>query len=155
MISELTVLLTAAAPISELRGAIPLALEVYKFSLAKTWALALFGNFLPVPVILYCLGPIEKFFRRNKKMDGLFSWIYARTQKNFSGGYEKWGELALMIFVAIPLPVTGAWSGALAAHLFGIPKKKAAIFIFLGIVIAAIAVTLIDLGIAGGLKFLL
>ena len=150
--NELTTILVAAAPISELRGAIPLALEVFHFSILKTLILAWIGNFLPVPFILYLLGPIEKFLRRYKIFDRFFDWLFHRTKHRFEGKYLKWGELALVLFVAIPLPVTGAWTGSVAAYLFGIPKKRAIFFVFLRILIASLVVTALDLGIVNGIK---
>jgi len=154
MANELMVLLTAMAPISELRGAIPLGLEVLNFSISKTLFLAILGNFLPVPILIYLLEPAEKFLRRNKRFNAFFDWLYKRTRHKFEGNYLKWGELALAVFVGIPLPATGAWSGVAAAHIFGIPKKRAMIFIFFGILLAAAIVTILDLGIAGWLKLL-
>ena len=152
MINELTTILVAAAPISELRGAIPLALEVFDFSILKTFILVWIGNFLPVPIILFLLGPVEKFLRRYSFFNKFFEWLYKRTRHKFEGKYLKWGELALVLFVAVPLPATGAWTGSLAAYLFGIPRRYAIISIFLGILIASIIVTLLDLGIVSGLK---
>ncbi|MFC1612365.1 COG2426 family protein [Patescibacteria group bacterium] len=153
MLNELTTILVAAAPVSELRGAIPLALEVFEFSVLKTLVLAWIGNFLPVPIILYFLGPIEKIFRKISFFDKFFVWLYRRTRHKFEGKYLKWGNLALVLFVAIPLPITGAWTGSVAAYLFGIPRRYAIPLILLGIFIASVIVTLLDLGITNGLKF--
>lgn len=153
MINELTTILVAAAPVSELRGAIPIALEVFNFSILKTLILVWVGNFLPVPIILYLLGPVEKLLRKYKFFNRFFIWLYKRTHHKFEGKYLKWGNFALVLFVAIPLPVTGAWTGTLASYLFEIPKKYAIPLIFLGILIASVIVTLLDLGIVNGLRF--
>lgn len=141
MQNEIITILVAASPISELRGAIPLAVKVFNFSFYKTIPLVLLGNFLPVPVILYFLSPAEKFFRRFKFLSRFFDWLYKRTRHKFEGKYLKWGEIALLFFVAIPLPITGAWTASLASYLFGIPKKQSMIFIFLGIIVASIIVS--------------
>ena len=154
MINELTTILVASAPISELRGAIPLALEIFKFSIFKTLLLVWIGNFLPVPAILFLLGPVERFLRKYKFFNKFFDWLYKRTRHKFEGKYLKWGELALILFVAIPLPITGAWTGSVASYIFGIPKRHAIPLIFLGILIASIVVVLLDLGIVNGLKLL-
>lgn len=152
-INELTTILVASAPISELRGSIPLALEVFKFSIPKALLLSLIGNFLPVPIILSIFEPVEKMSRKYLSFTNrFFDWIYKRTRHKFEGDYLKWGELALIIFVAIPLPVTGAWTGSLAAYIFGIPKKKSILFIFIGILIASIIVTLLDLFVSNSIK---
>jgi len=152
MPNELTTILVAAAPISELRGAIPLALEVFDFGVLKTLILVWIGNFLPVPIIIYLIGPAEKILRKYSFFDKFFNWLFKRTRHKFEGKYLKWGELALVLFVAIPLPVTGAWTGSLASYLFGIPKKNAVFLIMIGIFIASIIVTLLDLGVVNGLK---
>jgi len=153
MINELTTLLVASAPVSELRGSIPLALEVFKFSIPKALILSWIGNFLPVPIILTLFGPIEKVCRKYLPFTNkFFDWIYKRTRHKFEGDYLKWGEIALMLFVAVPLPVTGAWTGSLAAYIFGIPKKKSMLFIFLGILIASIIVTLLDIFVSNGIR---
>lgn len=154
LFNELTVLVVAAAPISELRGAIPLALEVFDFSILKTLVLVWIGNFLPVPIILFLLGPIEKFLRKYRFFDKFFVWLYKRTHHKFSDKYLKWGELALVLFVAIPLPITGAWTGTLAAYLFEIPRRYAIPLIFLGILIASIIVTILTFGVANSISFL-
>ena len=83
----------------------------------------------------------SKFFNR------FFTYLFERTRKKHNGKFEKWGALALITFVAIPLPVTGGWSGALAAFVFGIPFKKALPLIFLGVIIAGAIVTGLSLGV--------
>lgn len=145
---ELTVFLVSATPIFELRGAIPLALGFYNFGLVKTLVITLLGNFLPAIILLWFLGPtsnylIKKFSRAQK----FFDWLFARTRQKFIRQHELLGEIALLIFVAIPLPMTGVWTGSVAAFLFGIPKKKALIFIALGEIIAGLIVTATTLGI--------
>ena len=76
-----------------------------------------------------------------------FNWFCPRPRHKFTGKYQRWGELALVIFVAIPLPMTGAWTGSVAAFIFGIPKKRSLTLISLGIMIAGVIVTLATLGI--------
>ena len=81
------------------------------------------------------------FFRR------IFDWLFERTRKKFYNKHEKYGDLALVLFVGVPLPTTGVWTGAVAAWLFGVKPKKAFALISLGVSISATIVTLITLGI--------
>ncbi|MEJ2494639.1 MAG: small multi-drug export protein, partial [Ignavibacteriaceae bacterium] len=83
---------------------------------------------------------------KSKLMNKFLTWLFERTRKKTKDKIEKYGDLALIIFVAIPLPNTGAWTGALAAWLFGIPFKKAVPNIFYGVLIAGAVVTLITTG---------
>jgi uncharacterized membrane protein len=137
----LWIVILAMIPISELRGAIPLALGIYKLNLYTAIPVIIAANFLPVPFILKFLRPAEIFLRRWKFWNNLMDRIFERTRKKTKKSIEKWESLALIIFVAIPLPVTGAWTGSLAAYLFGLDFKKSLIYIFIGIVIAGIIVT--------------
>jgi len=147
---EILTFFVAASPISELRGAIPLAIGIYGFGIIKAFIIAISGNILPAVIILWTLGPISGFLIKKIPItERFFDWLFARTRHKFSGDYEKLGELALLIFVAIPLPMTGAWTGSVAAFLFGIPKKKSLIFISLGIILAGLIVTATTLGITG------
>ena len=139
MMLWLKIFLIAALPISELRGAIP-------YGLAKgvpiwiVWVLAVAGNMLPVPFILIFLHPIEKFLRRWRFWGRLLDKIFEYTRRKTKKSIEKWESLALIIFVAIPLPVTGAWTGSLAAYLFGLDFKKSMACIFIGVIMASIIV---------------
>lgn len=140
--------LAAAAPISELRGAIPLALGVYHLPIATTLVLAITGNMFPVFFILWFLDPVQLWLSQNFKIfDRLFSWLFNWTRKRHAKKFEVYKELALVILVAIPLPMTGAWTGSLAAFVFGIPYKKALPLIFLGVLIAGAIVTLASIGV--------
>lgn len=138
----------AMLPISEVRGAIPLAMGFYKMSAAAAFFWSVLGNIFIAAILVYFLDPLHKFLAgKFNSVDKIFNWLFKRTRKNFGSKYEIWGNLALMIFVAIPLPMTGAWSGALAAWLFGIRRGAALFYISLGVIIAAGIVTLATLGI--------
>ncbi len=143
----LLVLLVAALPVSELRGAIPLAIGVYGFDPLSAYLLGVAGNLLPVPVLLKLLGPATDLLRRSAVLDRLVSWLFARTRRRHSAQIERFGVVALVLFVAIPLPATGAWTGVLIAHLFGIPFRYAFPLIALGVGIAGLLVTLATLGV--------
>ena len=145
--AELIVFLLGATPVSELRGAIPLALGVYGLSPVMAFVLSTAGNILAGAIVIWLLGPISGFLiTRFNFADKFFAWLFARTRHKFAGKYELWGELALIIFVAIPLPMTGAWTGAVASFLFGIPKKRALALIGAGVIIAGLIVLSASLG---------
>lgn len=134
-------------PLTELRGAIPIGIGLYHLDPVLVLVVAFLGNIIPVILILLLLDPITKWLRvRSKLLDKFFSWLFAHTYKKHSAKFERWGSLALLFFVAIPLPVTGGWTGALLAYLFGIKLKHALPNILIGILIAGGIVTLVTLG---------
>jgi len=147
---EIATMLVAMLPVGELRGAIPFALAVYDMPFWKVFLFAVIGNMVPVIFILWLLDPVSKFLmERSKIMNRLFTWLFEKTRKKHSEKFKKWEELALITFVAIPLPVTGGWSGSVAAFVFGVPFKKALPLIFIGILISAGIVSLLSLGVVG------
>lgn len=138
----------AMLPVTELRASIPLAISIYGLSwqTALTWSLL--GNIFITIVLMFFLDPVARFLRKYIMiLDRLFAWLFARTRHKHSKMFEIWGSIALVIFVAVPLPGTGAWSGCLAAFVFGIKSKKAIPLISLGLLIAGIAVTVLTVGI--------
>lgn len=145
---EAAVFVTAMLPILELRGAIPLGLIHYDMPVAEVYAIALAGNFVPVIPLLFLLEPVSNFLRRNRLFDRFFTWLFARTRRR-GKLIERYEAIGLTLFVAIPLPVTGAWTGAIAAYIFGIQRRYAAICILGGIVIAGVVVTLASKGVIG------
>ena len=132
-------------PISELRGAIPYGLSQH-LSLPGVLAIAIIGNFIPViPVYLGIQKVAQYLSGRYLWAKRFFDWLFARTRRK-AKGIEYSEFFGLAIFVGIPLPMTGAWTGAIAASLLGIPWKRAVLSIFLGILIAATVVTTVCLG---------
>ena len=147
---ELATFIISMLPISELRGAIPVAIGIYNLNPIEAYFLAVVGNIIPVVFILKYIDPISKYLMsKSKFFHKFFSYLFEHTRKKHTRKFEKWGALALITFVAIPLPVTGGWSGALAAFVFGVPFKKALLLIFLGVMIAGVIVTGLSLGIWG------
>jgi len=145
---QIITILVGAAPISELRGAIPLAIGVYHMPAWSAFFWAVLGNIIPIIFVLWLLESISDYLsRRFIFFNRFFTWLFERTRKKHIRRFEIWGSLALVIFVAIPLPMTGGWSGAVAAFVFGIPYKKALPLICLGIVIAGVIVTLVSVGV--------
>lgn len=144
----LKTLIMAMLPIGELRVALPLALTHYNLSLPLAFILSVVGNMIPIIFIVFFLEPASKFLSdHNKFARWFFRWLFERTRRKHSKKFETLEEIALVTFVAIPLPMTGAWSGAVAAFVFGIPPKKSLPLIFLGVIGAGIIVTIVTKGI--------
>jgi len=142
---EIAVVVLGALPVSELRGAIPLALSM-GFSPLKAYLLAFTGNLLPVIPLLFLLQPISDRLRHIKIFERFFNWLFERTRKKASL-IEKFEALGLILFVAIPLPITGAWTGCVAATLFKIRFRYAFLSIVVGVIIAGLIV--LGLSLAG------
>ena len=142
----LATLLLSSLPVTELRGSIPIAILQYQMNPAEAYILAVIGNMIPVIPLLLYLEPVSNYLRRFKSWDRFFNWLFSRTHRNHSATFEKYGTLGLAIFVAIPLPATGAWSGCAAAFVFGIRFRHALMAITAGVLIAGIVVTAVTLG---------
>ncbi|MDF1598025.1 MAG: small multi-drug export protein [Acidimicrobiia bacterium] len=140
----LAVVLLAALPITELRLAIPFARGVLEWSVVPAFFWSVLGNLLPVPFILWLLGPVTAWAEKH------WSWLhrfleklFAHTRRRHTTRFDRLRDLALIAFVAIPLPITGAWSGSLAAFVFGVQRRKALALIALGVMIAGVVVSIL------------
>ena len=140
----LAVLGLAASPISELRGAIPLAIGTFDFTWYYACIIAVIGNLLPVPFILLFLNTATRILSRVSLFDKFLSWLFARTRKR-GELIEKYERIGLVLFVAIPLPITGAWTGSIAAVLLGMKFPRALLSICIGVLIAGVIVTCLTL----------
>ncbi|MFH0918136.1 MAG: small multi-drug export protein [Candidatus Omnitrophota bacterium] len=136
---DYVVIIVGALPISELRGAIPLALS-FGMPLVKAFWLSVLGNCLIVAPALFLFEPVTKILRKFKIWARFFDWVFERTKKN-SDSIQKYEALGLAIFVAIPLPMTGAWSGVIAASLFKIRFRYAFLAIIAGVICAGLIVS--------------
>jgi uncharacterized membrane protein len=141
----LSVLLVSAMPFSELRGAIPLALY-FGFSPAEAYLLSVLGNILPVPFLLLFLDYLVRIATKVELLARVYRRVVERVERR-KGVVERYGYLGLTIFVAIPLPVTGAWTGTLLAFLLQLNRVKAFLFISAGVCIAGVVVLLASIGI--------
>ncbi|MGE5197415.1 MAG: COG2426 family protein, partial [Deltaproteobacteria bacterium] len=128
-----------ALPISELRGAIPLALS-FQMSLAKAFWLSVLGNFIIIIPALFLLEPVSNRLRKFKLWSRFFDWVFERTRQK-ADVIQKYEALGLAIFVAVPLPLTGAWSGVIAASLFKIRFRYAFLAITAGVIAAGLIVS--------------
>lgn len=142
---EIIVILIAMLPVAELRLSIPLAImkEPYGFGLDPVTAfyLSVVGNMIPVIPLLLYLEPVSNFLRRWKIWDIFFTWLFERTHRKHNASFERYGSIGLAIFVGIPLPATGAWTGCAAAFIFGFKFKNAFLAILAGVIIAGAVVT--------------
>ena len=109
-------------------------------SLGWTWwdafPIAVLGNMLPIPFILLFFKFVEKFLRNYKFWTKILDWLFAKTRKRADSKIRRYEYIGLLFFVAIPLPFTGAWTGALIAYLFGLNFSKSLLTIFIGVLIA-------------------
>lgn len=149
--NELKIFILSMLPISELRGAIPLAMYL-RIPVLKGYFIAVAGNLVPVVPLLLFLSPVSVWLRRFPPWRQFFNWLFKRTE-NRAEVVQKYEALGLIIFVAIPLPVTGAWTGCVAASIFGIRFRYAFPAIIIGVLIAGVIVTLVSMAGRGFVKF--
>jgi len=142
MTAELITFLLAMTPVGELRLAIPVALSTYDLYWVTAYILSVLGNLVPVLFFLLFLEPVSSWLSANFSIfDKFFSWLFSRTRDRHEEKIKKYGYPGLVLVVAIPLPITGAWTGTLVAFLFGIKFKKAFPLIALGVLTAGGIVT--------------
>jgi uncharacterized membrane protein len=141
---ELCVLLCSMLPIIELRGAIPLGAGL-GLSWWQSFGLSVAGNLLPAPFLLLLWQAIMRLLRSFRWTTSVANWLEARALRSREKVENRafWG---LLIFVAIPLPGTGAWTGSLLASLTGIRFWKALLSIVLGVIAAGIIMVLVSYG---------
>ena len=133
---ELITFIISMFPIIELRGAVPVGVALGIESW-KLYIIAVLGNMLPIPFVLWLARPIINFCLNSRLFKKVGTWLQSKVDKN-ADKIVKYGTWGLMLFVAIPLPGTGAWTGALVAALLDLRIKKAVPSILLGVMIAGI-----------------
>ncbi len=144
---EIATVIIATTPIFELRGSLPVAMTVYNMNIPNAYFWSVVGNAIPVVIIMLLLDPVSTWLSKHFSFwNKFFIWLFERTRKRAKSKIEKYGHWGLFFLVAIPLPVTGGWTGAMAAFLFGIKRRKAIPVILLGIMAAGVIVTLITIG---------
>lgn len=143
---ELTVMLTAALPIIELRGAIPVGISL-GLSPIHAASIAFIGSLIPVPFILFTIRPIFNYLKTTKLFKNMVHKITEKSINNNSGKIQKYGVWGLILIVAIPLPGTGVWSGSLIAALMNMRFKWAFPAILVGNLIAGIFIMGLSTGV--------
>lgn len=145
----LIVFLISMVPLIELRGAIPYAVG-FNLPLLPSYIIAILGNMLPVPFIFFFARKILEWGKDKKFTKKFFTFCLEKGNKGGKKLQEKAGRnvyLALFLFVGIPLPGTGAWTGTLAASLLNLDFKKSVLAIMGGVVLAGIIMGLVSLGV--------
>lgn len=130
------VFVLALTPVIELRGAIPVGVGL-DLDWRLVYLISVIGNMIPVPFVILFIRPIIEYLARTKHFSGLAEKIRRRTMSK-SGKVTKYKMIGLLLFVAIPLPGTGAWTGAALAGFMDMRLKDAVPMIFLGVLIAGV-----------------
>ncbi len=144
MYEYLYVFLMSVVPWIELRGSIPLGL-LLGLDIIPVFMISLFGGIIVIPILFVALDHVFPILRKIKIIDRLYILWENKVRKRYKR-YSNWQMFGLMIFVSIPLPGSGVYSGTFIAFLLGLERKKAFVVISLGALLAGIMVTLISLG---------
>jgi len=139
---DIIIIIIAALPVAELRVSIPIAIAM-NISPLKALMLSLLGNMLPVIPTLILLEPISYRLRKFAIWRKFFDWLFEKTKQK-ADLIQKYEALGLMLFVTLPLPGTGAWSGCIAAALFKIKFRYAFLAILFGVIEAGLIVLLLS-----------
>lgn len=151
MLTYLIVFIISMFPLVELRGAIPYGLTM-GISLAPTYIIAIIGNMLPVPFIYFFARKILEWGAEKPGIGGFFSWCLTKGEKGGQKLQAKAGRglfVALLLFVGIPLPGTGAWTGTLAASLLDMDFKSSVLACMGGVLLAGVIMALASTGVLG------
>lgn len=144
-------------PIIELRGAIPVGVFTFHLSYLESFICSFIGNIIPVYFIVKFIRPLFDFFGRWKFFKVIIDWATEKATKHIQENEKLQNavSLGLFLFVAIPLPGTGAWVGSLIANFLDLPPKKAIPPIIVGVFTAGIIVLSITAAANGGIQYLL
>ncbi|MBQ6497540.1 MAG: small multi-drug export protein [Bacilli bacterium] len=141
---ELIVFIISLMPILELRGGL-IAASLLGLPPLKSYIISIIGNIIPVPFILWLINYILDWMRNSKRFSKVAKWLDKKVDKH-KGQIEKYGFIGLILFVGIPLPGTGAWTGCLIASVLEMNRKKSFVAALIGIFIASIIMMLISFG---------
>ncbi len=144
---EILVFIISLMPILELRGGL-LAAALLGLEPLPSYIISIIGNVLPVPFILLLITKILAWMKNSKVkfFNKIANWLDEKVEKH-KGQIEKFGYLGVVLFVGIPLPGTGAWTGSLIASVLNMDKKKTFIAVFAGIVMASIIMMILSFGV--------
>ncbi len=152
----LMVFLISMVPLIELRGAIPYAVGFINagvpLSLPLCYVIAILGNMLPVPIIFFFARKVLEWGADKPVIGGFFAFCLEKGHKGGEKLQQKAGRglfVALLLFVGIPLPGTGAWTGTLAASLLDMDFKSSVIAVMLGVILAGIIMGVVSMGVFG------
>ncbi len=144
MMDAILITLLSMTPIVGIRGALPTAIEIYGMDVLPAYFFSVLGEFIPVFIILALLGAVTEWLSRNSQFfDRLFTNLFEKTRRDYDGRIGKYGLFALLIYTAIPVPFSGAWTASLVIFLFGLPYWRSITAVFFGILLAGVNVLIL------------
>ena len=146
---EILVFLISLMPILELRGGL-LAASLLGLKPIPSYIISVVGNLLPIPFILLLINKILNWMRNSKHFKGIAEWLDKKVEKH-KGQIEKFGYLGIVLFVGIPLPGTGAWTGSLIASVLEMDRKKTFLAVLVGVFLASVIMMIVSFGIVAKL----
>lgn len=145
--APIVVFLLAMSPVGEVRMSIPVGMLVFKMGWAEAFTWSLMGNLLVVPLLVWALPAFDAWAMKSERGERWLTKIYTKTRKKTTEKMEKYQEFSLFLLIATPVPGTGAWTGVIGAHIFGVPLKQGAPYYYAGVVAACfIAAGLVQAG---------
>ena len=152
-VKYLLIFLVSMVPIVELRGAIPIAIDVYHLKLVPSFIICIIGNMVPVPLIYFLARKVLEWGKDKKVIGKFFNWCLIKGERAGNKLQKSIGKkgtfFALLLFVGIPLPGTGAWTGTLAASFLDLDFKRTVIAVVCGVLLAGIIMALFSYGLLG------
>ena len=142
---ELIIFIISLMPILELRGGL-IAAALLNLNMWRSFIICFIGNIIPIPFILWFITPIFDKLKKTKLFKGIVGKLENKAMKK-KDKIEKLEYIGLLLFVGIPLPGTGAWTGSLIASLLNMDKKKSLLYAILGVVLAGIIMLVVSFGI--------
>jgi len=139
-IEALKILILSMLPVTELRFSIPYGIKFYTLSIQYIVLLSVIGNILIGIAVIYIIGPFMNILKKIHLFKSIIEYIFKKT-KTKGDVIDKRKFYGLIVFVGIPLPLTGVWTGALAAYLFNLSKKRSILAIMIGVLISSTIVT--------------
>ena len=149
MNKNLVIFIISLMPILELRGGL-IAASLLKLNFFTSFIICFIGNLIPIPFILYFITPLFDKLKKTKLLNKLVTKLENKANKK-KDSIEKKEFIGLLLFVGIPLPGTGAWTGSLIAAMINMDKKKALLATILGVILAGIIMSIFSYGILGNI----
>lgn len=146
---DLIIFIISLMPILELRGGM-LAASLLHVEFVRAVTICVIGNVLPIPIVLLFLEFVLDLFEKWNPTKKIVKWLEKKVDSKREQ-IDKYGYWGLILFVGIPLPGTGAWTGSLLAVMLGLDKKRSFLCILVGVVLAAIIMSILSYGVLGSL----
>ena len=141
---QILVFVISLMPILELRGGL-IAAALLGLKPLESYIICIVGNLLPIPFILFLINKVLNWMRNSKHFNKVAIWLDKKVEKH-KGQIEKFGYLGIVLFVGIPLPGTGAWTGSLIASVLEMDKKKTFLSVLIGVFMASVIMMLFSYG---------